>query len=312
MTRSIVLGVGGQDGSILAEELVASGRQVLGLGRRDVFPYPIDSPNFVYRQLDLSHPAELDCCLREFQPDEVFHVAAVHGSAGFIYEEVWGDALDVNTKALHRVLEFARRQRPDLRIFYASSAKIFGSALKGPVDLATPRMGSCLYSISKIASGQLAAHYNRVHGIKTTVAILFNHESERRPISFFIPKICRAVRSALDNPAHRERLQTLSFHCDWSSARDFMHMAMQAVEKGLAGELIFASGVTWQGRDFARELFARYGLDYSCHLDVCEDGDSPYFEVDVSETNRVLGFGVSGNILSLCDQLITEESPDLL
>ncbi|MCT0231086.1 GDP-mannose 4,6-dehydratase [Synechococcus sp. CS-1324] len=303
--------MGGQDGSILAEKLVAAGRQVLGLGRRAVFQFRIASPTFSYRRLDLTDQDELDRCLEEFEPDEVFHVAAVHGSAGFIYEEVWGSAVDVNTKSLHRVLEYARRRRPELRIFYASSAKIFGSALKGRVDVSTPHLGQCLYSITKKASGQLASHYDRMYGIKTTVAILFNHESERRQASFFIPKICRVVRTALVDSSFREKVQTLSFHCDWSSAHDFMQMAIRAVEIGWGGELNFASGVTWHGRDFARELFARHGLDYSCHLDVPTDGDSSAFDVDVSETTLVLGLAPREDILSLCDRLIASGSPEV-
>lgn len=304
MTRSIVLGVGGQDGSILAEELVTSGRQVLGIGRREIFPYTMDSSLFAYRQLDLAKPDELDVCLTEFQPDEVFHVAAVHGSAGFPYEEVWCNALDVNTKSLHRVLEYARLQQPQLKVFYASSAKIFGPALRGRVDLSTPREGGCLYSITKKASGQLASYYEQAHGIKTTVAILFNHESERRPSSFFIPKICKAVRSSLANPQYRETLQTLSFHCDWSSARDFMRMAMRAVETGYGGEMIFASGTTWHGRDFVQQLFARHGLDYACHIDAPDLVDSACFEVDLSETLRQIDVGSREDIFALCDRLI--------
>ena len=309
MTRSLVLGVAGQDGSILAEELVTSGREVLGLGRRETFPYPIDSPFFAYRQLDLSEPEELDRCLREFEPDEVFHVAAVHGSAGFPYEEVWGNALDVNTKSLHRVLEYARLHKPQLRVFYASSAKIFGPALQGRVDLSTPRHGSCLYSITKMASGQLASYYEKVHGIKTTVAILFNHESERRPSSFFVPKICKAVSAALANPQYRVSLHTLSFHCDWSSAKDFMRMAICAVEAGCGGEMIFASGVTWHGRDFVQQLFARHGLDYARHVEAPALVESPCFEVDMEATRRQLPIGPREDIFTLCDRLIAQSLP---
>lgn len=303
---SLVLGVSGQDGSILAEELIASGRKVVGLGRRETFKYAIDSPHFVYRKLDLAESAELDSCLREFQPDEVFHVAAVHGSAGFPYEEVWENALDVNTKSLHRVLEFARREQPQLRVFYASSAKIFGSSLRGRVNLSTLRDGNCLYAITKKASGQLASYYEQTHGIKTTVAILFNHESERRPNSFFVPKICKAVASSLTNPLHRESLYTLSFHCDWSSARDFMRMAIRAVEVGFAGEVIFASGVTWHGLDFVQQLFARHGLDYSKHVDFPEHVDSSFFEVDLSDTLRLIDVSPREDIFTLCDRLIAE------
>jgi GDPmannose 4,6-dehydratase len=308
MIRSLVLGVGGQDGSLLADQLVASGRQVWGLGRREMHAYPLESPQFAYQQLDLSDASALDRCLRDFEPEEVFHVAAVHGSAGFPYEEVWGNALDVNTRSLHRVLEYARQRQPQLRVFYASSAKIFGPALRGRVDLTTPRSGNCLYAITKKATGELAAYYQHAHGIKTTVAILFNHESERRPDSFFIPKICQAVSAALTDSQHRVALQTLSFHCDWSSASDFMRMAIRAVEAGYSGEMIFASGKTWNGRDFVENLFATYNLDYRCHIEVPESDDSPWFEVDLAHTYEQIDVGPCEDILALCDRLITQPS----
>ncbi len=302
------MGAGGQDGSILSEELATAGREVLGLGRKESYPYEPPSAGFRYAPLDLTDTDALVRCLEEFQPDEIYHVAAVHGSAGFAYEQVWGQALDVNVKSLHTALEYARR-RPDVRLFYASSAKIFGHARRGPISLAAPRVGECLYSITKKAAGRLADHYRRNHGVATAVGILFNHESERRAPGYFIPRLCRILRNALDDPSHREKVQTLSFHCDWSSARDFMRMAMAAVEQPVSGELIFASGVTWSGRDFARELFGRYGLDYARHVEAVEEPEGAPFSVDLAETRQAMDFVLREDIFDVCASLIGRPRP---
>jgi GDPmannose 4,6-dehydratase len=303
MKKSLVMGAGGQDGSILSEELSAAGREVRGLGRKKAYPYESPSPHFRYAALDLTDTAALARCLEEFQPDEIYHLAAVHGSAGFEYEQVWGQALDVNVKSFHTALEYARR-RPDVRLFYASSAKIFGHVLRGPVSLSTPRAGECLYSITKKAAGGLADHYRRNHGVATAVGILFNHESERRAPGYFIPRLCRILRTALDDPSHREKVQTLSFHCDWSSARDFMRMAIAALDQSVNGELIFASGVTWSGRAFARELFSRYGLDYTQHVEADDRVEGESFLVDLNETRSAMNFAMCEDIFDVCAALI--------
>ncbi len=300
------MGAGGQDGSILSEELVATGREVLGLGRKSLYPYVSPGSHFRYAELDLTDTASLVRCLKDFQPDEIYHVAAVHGSAGFEYEKVWGQAIDVNVKSLHAALEYARACRPDTRIFYASSAKIFGQVLRGSISLGTPRSGDCLYSITKKAAGQLAEHYRRNHGVATTVGILFNHESERRAPGYFIPRLCRILQTALVDPSYREKVHTLSFYCDWSSARDFMRMAIAAVEQPVNRELIFASGVTWSGHEFARELFARYGLDYAQHVETDKEGGMEPFAVDLTDTRRVLKFVMREDIFDVCAALIKE------
>ncbi len=298
------MGAGGQDGSILSEELAATGREVLGLGRKSLYPYISPGSHFRYAELDLTDTAALVRCLKDFQPDEIYHVAAVHGSAGFRYEQVWGEALDVNVKSLHAALEYARTCRPEARIFYASSAKIFGTALRGSISLATPRSGECLYSITKKAAGELAEQYRRNYGVAATVGILFNHESERRPPGYFIPRLCRILKTALSDQSYRDRVHTLSFCCDWSSARDFMRMAIASVEQSVNRELIFASGVTWSGGEFARELFARHGLDYARHVEVEEECEVEFFSADLTETRKILDYNMREDIFDVCKTLI--------
>lgn len=85
-----------------------------------------------------------------------------------------------------------------------------------------------------------------------------------------------------------------------------MRMAIRAVEAGYAGEMIFASGKTWNGRDFVEQLFARYDLDYQRHIEVSESVSSPWYEVDLAHTHEQIDAGPCEDILALCDRLITQ------
>lgn len=306
MTVALVLGANGQDGSFLCERLVSDRTLVVGVGRQPASRFVRVDGRFVYEMADLSDGAALDRLLDQHGPTEVYHVAAVHGQAGFSYEPCFGDACDVNLKALHRVLEYARLRGPECRIFYASSAKVFGPALVGRVTLDTPRAGRCLYAFTKKMATDLAAYYQEHHGVRTTVGILFNHESTRRAAQFFIPTVCRILVRALEDRAYQDRVATLSFCCDWSSVRDFMDLAVTAVERGATGEVLFASGVTRDAKPFVDELFRRYGLDADNHISTSPGKPYERYDVDISDTVRRVGYQPQHTIFDVCDQIIAE------
>ena len=303
MTTAIVLGANGQDGSHLCELLAREGRAVVGVGRQPAYRHPAPAGSFRYEPADLGDAAAVDRLLDRHAADQIYHVAAVHGHAGVSLDARFDEACAVNVTALHRALEHARRGGGRCRVFYASSAKVFGP-LTGRVTLDTPRAGRCLYGLTKRTAGELAAHYRTAHGIGTTVALLFNHESPRRPPEFFIPKICGMVAAACRDPGFRGRVDTLSFCCDWSSAADLMALAVQAVDRGVDGELLFASGTTLDARPFVRRLFARYGLDAERHVAAGPERPYPRFEVDLSDTVRRLDVRPQQTIFDVCDRII--------
>jgi GDPmannose 4,6-dehydratase len=310
MTRCLVLGVNGQDGSFLAEILGVKGNLVWGLGKQSSSRYLSEGASFRYVECDLRDQAKLSAVLSETVPDEIYHVAAVHGSSGFSYEEVWGSVLDVNVKSTHTILEYARQQKRDVRIFYASSAKVFGTPLKGLINVESPKRPDCLYSVSKIAAADLFHYYRRAHGVHGSIAYLFNHESVRRPASYFIPQITAILRSALQQASFRTEIYTLDFYCDWGCAREYMEMATDLLQARCEEDVIFATGKTWYGRDFAKELFASYGLDYREHiLESAAKLDPVSFQVDIGETVRHLGRAPRRDILDVCRDFISVDRP---
>ena len=308
MPTAMVLGANGQDGSYLSEALVRRGYQVIGVGRQPAARYRLPADRFSYRALDLAGTAGLRRLLEECRPDVVFHAAAIHGSAGFRYEDSWDRMVQVNVLSAHAVLEHARAQAPGLRFVYASSSKIFPDPLAGPISEATPHAATCLYSIGKIATLELMRQYRARHRVAAANLILFNHESPRRPATYFWPRIAQCIARARREPQHRITVKTLDFRADWSSAEELMDLAVDVAEKAPAEDFVFASGVTWHGRQAVEAAFARHGLDYRRHLDVelPPQDPGPEFQVLLDRLEARTGRRPRRTLDAIVDELVAQ------
>ena len=306
MSVAAVLGANGQDGSYLTEALLARGYDVVGVGRQPASRYMAPGGRFCYRPLDLEDAAGLAALLDEARPDAVFHVAAVHGSAGFRYEPVWRSMMAVNVLALHAVLEHARTRAPALRVVYANSSKVFPAPLAGPVDESTATRATCLYSIGKIAARDLIRQYREVHGVAASNLFLFNHESPRRPASFFLPTVARAIVQAQSDPGYRTTVKTLDFRVDWMSAQEAMSIAVDIAERAPDQDFVLGSGVTWHGRAAVQEIFRRHGLDASRHLmETLPSGDAgPDFHVNLARLESCVGRRPRRDLFAIMDELV--------
>ncbi|WP_448208342.1 GDP-mannose 4,6-dehydratase [Azospirillum sp. sgz302134] len=305
MPRALVLGVNGQDGSFLAESLLRRGYAVVGAARDEASRHVPAAPGFTYARADLQDAAGLAGLLEETAPDVVFHVAAVHGSAGFAYEPVWGAMAAVNTVSLHTVLEHARTRNPALRVVYANSAKIFPGPLVGRIDETTPYRATCLYSIGKIASLELIRHYRTRHGIAAGNLFLFNHESRRRPATYFLPRIAEGLDRALADPSFRMEVETLDFHGDWSCAAELMDITVDIAEKAPDTDFVMASGTTRTGREVVESVFAHHGLDWTRHIGVRQPSrdPGPAFTVALDRLEAKVGRRPQSSLIDIVDRL---------
>jgi GDPmannose 4,6-dehydratase len=287
---SLVLGVNGQDGSYLAESLIALGRQVIGVGRQETSKYIKDSEYFTYKQLDIANTQELVIFLDELSPTKIYHLAAIHGAAGFKYEDKWIETHSVTTLSVHAILEYLR-VRGAGSLVYTSSSKAFGESLPSIVSENTKRLSSCIYSIAKNSATDLIHYYRAKYGVCASVLWTFNHESSRRGIEYFIPKIVNCLASALQNSGHTTEVYTLNFHCDWSDAAEFMDLAILVSDGNLHEDFIFASGEAIYARDLVKSLFFEFGLDYMNHFKEINQGEYVPVEwrADISKMSRFLG-----------------------
>ena len=305
MSTAVVLGANGQDGSYACEWLAECGKTVVGVGKQAQANYPISNSNYTYRALDLRNYDAVTEVLKATRPTEIYHLAAVHGSSGFMYEPVWHHALDVNVKVLHAALEYARQSEHPVKIFYPSSAKVFGVPLVGTINIDSPKLATCLYSASKICAANLIEHYRRQHKIHACIGYLFNHDSPRRPDDFFLPRIARVLNRAIEGRAQLEQVHTLRFFCDWGSAKEFMRFATKSLTFDTPCDFVLATGKTVFAQDLVRDLFEKYGLTldkYITEKTTTEMGG--HYQVDIEKTEKLFGEVPKISGLKVCEEIV--------
>lgn len=292
MTRALVLGGNGQDGTYLIRHLLARGFDVVGVGSRTVPRFHHAHARYRYARVDLRTTNDLAALLDETQPDRIFHFAAVHASAGASYEKLFADMLRVNVESVHATLEHLRARRTG-RLLYASSAKAFGEPLPASIDELTPLRSTCLYGVTKNAASALIAHYRSQHAVTASVVYLFNHESPHRPPEYFVPKLVRALELASGHgEGERARFFTLDFYCDWGSAEEYTDIAVDILERSPGEDVVLATGRCVHARELVAAVFSARGLDWTDFIEeagVDEPSRPQPYVADISKLARLLG-----------------------
>ena len=311
--RALVLGVNGQDGSFLAENLIRRGYQVIGIGRQNSSLYVRPENSFRYICADLCDTYALESVLKESAPDVIFHVAAVHGSAGTPYEEVFQQMLAVNMGSVQIILEYQRTNAPNSIFLYASSGKVFGPVYPQYITESSPRRTSCLYTITKMGAQGVIDCYRERYGVQASSLFLFNHESDRRPREYFIPIVLEILRKSMVDPTFQNGVNTLQFYCDWGSAEEYMDIAIDIAEKSPGEDFVFGSGNTWWAEKFVEALFYRHGLDYRNHIieknksSAASRDSSPTYHVDTMKLRTLLGRAPHIDIMGVCERILENE-----
>jgi GDPmannose 4,6-dehydratase len=307
--KALVIGVNGQDGSYMAEALLAAGVETIGIGRQEISRHvPVDAL-FSYYQLDVTNEAALAAYITEVRPDRIYHLAAVHGASGFFYEDKWQDVLHVNLASVHVCLEYMRACNPEARLLYASSLKAFGLQPPQTISEETVRLSTCLYSITKNAATDLISYYRVRHGARSTILYLLNHESPRRQSHFVLPRICGFLASALRGEKADGQIASLDFACDWGSSAEFMQLGARLLEAEPNQDYVMGTGKTWIGRDFVEHLFAEVGLNWRDHLVVRNaPGSDPVhlYQADISRLIETIGHGPRMSAIDVAHWIMAE------
>jgi GDPmannose 4,6-dehydratase len=266
--RALITGIGGQDGTYLAGQLLADGHEVVGMVRGDVHREIAGLEALRERVTlvagDLLDPPSLTAALEAADPQVVFHLAA----PSFVPAS-WEDpaqAMAANAGATGALLEAARRQDPAIRVVVASSGAIFGDADETPQRETTrPRPGTP-YAIAKLAAHQLVGAMRERHGLHASSAIAYNHESIRRPERFVTRKVTRAAAHIAAGLEDELVLGDLDAVRDWSDARDVVAGLRLMAAADEPGDYVLASGVGRTVGDLVAAAFAVVGLDPAEHV----------------------------------------------
>ena len=259
---ALITGITGQDGSYLAELLLAQGYRVAGMTRRtstDVherIAHLFDDIEFVSG--DLLDQTSITTIVNDVQPDEIYNLAA----QSFVPASWTQPVLTGEFTALGvtRVLEAIRAVNPAIRFYQASSSEMFGKVQAVPQDEDTPFYPRSPYGVAKIYGHWITVNYRESYNMFACSGILFNHESERRGKEFVTRKISDAVARIKLGLQSELRLGNLDAQRDWGFAGDYVRAMWLMLQQAQPDDYVVATGRTHSVRDFARIAFEAAGL----------------------------------------------------
>jgi len=265
---AVITGVTGQDGSYLAELLLAKGYEVIGVVRRTSH----DSYERIGHLLDRVHVVAADLLdqhsltmvIRDAKPDEVYNLAA----QSFVPTS-WSQPVltgEFTALGVTRLLEAIRLAHPEARFYQASSSEMFGKAVETPQRETTPFYPRSPYGVAKVYGHWITVNYRESYGMYAVSGILFNHESPRRGLEFVTRKISDAVARIKLGKASELRLGNIDSARDWGFAGDYVEAMWRMMQQPEPDDYVVGTGAKHSVRDFCAAAFGHVGLDWKKYV----------------------------------------------
>jgi len=294
--RALITGITGQDGSYLAELLLAEGYEVLGMVRRsstvtfERIAHLQDRIEIVYG--DLLDQVSLIELLKEWNPSEVYNLAA----QSFVPTSFTQPVLtgEVTGMGVTRILDAIRLVDPTIRFYQASSSEMFGKVVEVPQRESTPFYPRSPYGVAKLYGHWITINYRESYDLHASSGILFNHESPRRGLEFVPRKISYGVARIKLGLQQELRLGNLEARRDWGFAGDYVKAMWLMLQQDAPDDFVVATGETHTVREFCELAFERVGLDWNQFVVIDEKFFRPA-EVDLligepTKAQKVLGW----------------------
>jgi len=307
---ALITGISGQDGSYLADFLLAKDYRVVGMLRRKSsdnlwrLEHLRDRIELAFG--DLLDQGSLMSIVREYAPTEVYNLAA----QSFVPTS-WSQAVltsEYTALGVTRLLEAVRLIDPEIHFYQASSSEMFGKARETPQRETTPFHPRSPYGVAKVYGHHITVNYRESHGIFACSGILFNHESPRRGTDFVSRKITYGAALIRHGVCDSLELGNLEARRDWGYAPDYVEAMWRMLQRDQADDFVIATGESHSVREFAERAFARAGLDWREHVVTRSELERPA-EVDAlvgdaSKAHRELGWRPRVRFQDLVDLMV--------
>jgi GDPmannose 4,6-dehydratase len=294
--KALITGVGGQDGSYLAELLLEHGYDVVGIVPRPDAEY--ENLAAVRARVELLHAdlldeGELARVLREHGPREVYNLA----SPSFVPMS-WREPVrtaEFAAVGVTALLEAIRAVDPSIRMYQASSSEIFGEPSVMPQTEETPLHPVTPYGVAKAYGHFIVGSYRRRYGLHASCGILYNHESPRRPVDFLPSKVAHAAAAISLGFEHELPLGDLHAQRDWGYAGDYVEAMRLMLQRDDPGDYVVATGVLHSVEEIVDLAFGRVSLDWRDHVRLDDSllrGRAELHDLvgDASKARRQLGW----------------------
>lgn len=317
--KALIFGITGQDGSYLAELLIAKGYDVHGIIRRASsfntgrIEHLYADPHKENRKLflhygDLLDGSRLSNLIAEIRPDEIYNLAAQsHVRVSFEEPVYTGDATALGTT---RILEALLQAGHNSKFYQASSSEMFG-AEHPPQSEGTKFYPRSPYGVAKLYAHWITVNYREARDMFAVSGILFNHESPRRGETFVTRKITRAVARIAEGIDNEVYLGNLKAKRDWGYAPDYVVAMWRMLQQDKPQDYVIGTGVSVSVLDFAKEAFGYAGLDYENHIRFDERYTRPtevdHLSADSSKAQKELGISELVEVKQLAATMVEED-----
>lgn len=321
MTTALITGINGQDGSYLAEQLLAKGVAVHGILRAEALA-GVDGRNSNIRHLhgkvtfhtcDIADAAAVDAVMEQVNPNQCYHLAA----ESFVHHDLDNEEsiMHSNCTATHYLLESLVKHAPTCRFYFAASSELFGNAPTSPQSETTPFNPRAMYGISKLAAYHVVRNYREKHGVFACAGILYNHESPRRGLEFVTRKITSTVANIHLGLADGLELGNLDAVRDWGYAPEYVNAMQRMLAQDAPDDYVIATGQLRSVRDFLTAAFGTIGRRYEDYVSL-----NPAFfrEIekvplcgDASKAKRVLGWAPKKSFEEMVREMVESDISQL-
>ena len=295
---ALITGITGQDGSYLAEFLLAKGYKVVGVKRRtsiiqtERIDHIFGNPNFKMHYGNLSDAGSLWALMLEYKPDEIYNLGAQsHVRVSFDVPEETTETIAMGTT---RLLEAYRHVVPHAKFYQASSSEMFGTNPNPPYNEESALYPASPYACAKVYAHHLINNYRDGYGLYACSGILFNHESPRRGETFVTRKITLAAAKIKLGLQDKLFLGNLDSKRDWGFAGDYVRLMWMMLQQEIPRDYVIATGETHSVKEFLECVFDHAGLDVDKYVEIdprlFRPNEVPYLLGDSSKAREELGW----------------------
>ncbi len=323
MKKALITGITGQDGSYLAELLLAKGYEVHGLVRRSS-SFNTERLEGIYQDPhatdyrlrlhygDLDDGSSLSNVITKIQPDEIYNLAAQsHVRVSFDVPEYTVSTIALGTL---RLLEATRELKNGCKFYQASSSEMFGST-PPPQSETTAFSPRSPYACAKVFAHQLCQNYRDAYGMFIACGILFNHESHRRGIPFVTRKITRAAARIKHGLDKKLFLGNLDAKRDWGFAGDYVEAMWLMLQQEKADDYVIATGESYSVRDVLDISFTTLGLDWNKFVELdpryLRPTEVDHLRGDYTKAREKLGWKPKVSFRELITTMVTADEEDV-